>query len=155
MSGAVRRPVEPGTLPPGVIAPVPVTPPAGTFVPTGATRNVAGLAGVGTMPRTANPAVQAPWGNTAAHEDPAGTPPWQRIGVSAEEPEEDEEAETHGYTWLHLIVLSLGAFVAGVLVWLLLLQGRVDRDPDALAENPTGTLADAQVAVVVENPGEM
>src|SRR5690606_5453517 len=35
VGGAVRGPVEPGTLPPGVIAPVSAPPPPGTFVPTG------------------------------------------------------------------------------------------------------------------------
>ena len=141
-------------MPPGVIAPVTVTPPAGTFVPTGATPIVTPTGTVGAMPRTATAAAAAPgWGTVATQEDEGAAPAWDRLGVVAEEPEEDEEVEGHGYTWVHMIVLSLGAFVAGFLVWLLLLQGRVEPGgPDALAEElPDGAQA---AVVVVENSGE-
>jgi len=155
VSGAVRAPVEPGTLPPGVIAPVAKTPPAGTFVPTGATPVIAN---VGTLPRSAASAPQpsaTPWGATAEGEDTGATPAWGRIGVSAEEVADDEEEPTHGYTLLHMIVLSLVAFVAGFLVWLLLLQGRGGAGADALAEWSDGNLAAAPYGAVVDPPGEL
>lgn len=132
VSGAVRRPVEPGTLPPGVIAPVPPAPPAGTFVPTGQTPVVG--------PSQLRPAEEG------------ATPAWGSLGVSAEEVEEESASGPRGYTWLHMIVLLLGAFVAGVLVYLLLAQGRDPGVPQGMAETPDGSVAAALVDVP---PGEL
>jgi len=85
----------------------------------------------------------------------AAMPTWGRLGISPEEVAEQEEPEPqHGYTWLHMIVLSLVAFVAGLLVWLLLIQGRGVGGVEGLAESPAGSVG-AVSAVVPSPPGEL
>ena len=161
VSGAVRGPIEPGTLPPGVIAPVAKTPPPGTYVPTGATPIVSsGASGLATFPHAApatGPSVpSAPsWGGGFSEESAGAPPTWGRIGLTTDEVEGDEEVPGHGYTWIHMVILSLVAFVAGYLVWLLLLQGRGGSDAEALAQWSKGNLAAAPHGVVVEPPGEL
>ncbi|WP_421734290.1 hypothetical protein [Cellulomonas sp.] len=46
--------------------------------------------------------------------------------------EDDEERPRHPYTWLHLIVLALVAFVLGFLI-VLLLGNTTDDDPGSTA----------------------
>src|SRR5690606_7231269 len=117
VSGAVRAPVEPGTLPPGVIAPVTEVPPAGTFVPTGSMPIVRPgtfpgvtaqrTAGVPSAPGGAG-AVGAPSGQSATgsfEDDGTATPAWGSLGIVATETEVEEPEQHRGYTWLHMIVL--------------------------------------------------
>ncbi len=58
------------------------------------------------------------------------------VGAVPVEPDERDEDESHGrsYTWLHLVVLALVAFVLGVLIWLLMDRARTD----AAAFEPVG-----------------
>jgi hypothetical protein len=56
--------------------------------------------------------------------------------------EDDEERPRHPYTWLHLIVLALVAFVLGFLIVLLLSRGSDDSGSTAAA--PVVPVADAR-----------
>jgi len=161
VSGAVRAPVEPGTLPPGVLAPVSEPPPAGTFVPTGSMPIVmpgsfgspvpvgAGMPGAGSAPGTvADPA-------RGTSDDAGATPAWGSLGISADDLDEPDLRPQRGYTWLHMVVLSIGAFVAGLLVWLLLIQGRGTGGPEGLAESPAGSVGAVSAVVHPHAPGEL
>ncbi|QGQ18949.1 hypothetical protein GC089_06485 [Cellulomonas sp. JZ18] len=64
--------------------------------------------------------------------DEASTP-WGRPAAPADEHHDDEddlederERRRHPYTWLHLLVLALVAFVLGFLIMLLLIRARGD-----------------------------
>ncbi|KQY47590.1 hypothetical protein ASD18_09835 [Cellulomonas sp. Root137] len=73
---------------------------------------------------------------------PLGGPPDPvRSGAARDEDdddyddEDDEERPRHPYTWLHLIVLALVAFVLGFLI-VLLLSNTTEDDPGSTAAAP-------------------
>ncbi|NLF03684.1 MAG: hypothetical protein GX593_01530 [Actinomycetales bacterium] len=156
VSGAVRAPVEPGTLPPGVVAPVSEAPPAGTYVPTGSMPIVMpGSFGAPTVSGTGLPSAGSAPGVAADASEDGSTPAWGSLGISAEDLEEPEPQPQRGYTWLHMVVLSLVAFVAGLLVWLLLIQGRGSSGLEGLTESPAGSVGAVSAVVHPHAPGEL
>lgn len=72
---------------------------------------------------------------------PLGGPPDPvRSGAARDEDDddyddEDDERPRHPYTWLHLIVLALVAFVLGFLI-VLLLSNTTEDDPGSTAAAP-------------------
>jgi len=59
----------------------------------------------------------------------------------------EDQRPRHPYTWLHLLVLALVAFVLGFLIMLLVVNGRGDKD--GANKGAATTSASASVATVV------
>jgi len=102
------------------------------------------------------PAVPAPrWGESSAPATGFGAAPFGEPGTAPrerpadefddEDDDEDEDRPRHPYTWLHLIVLALVAFVLGFLITLLLTKEPADGDQGAAPVGPTTTLSDQAV----------
>jgi len=102
--------------------------------------------------------VGAPSGQSATgpfEDDGTATPAWGSLGIAATETEVEEAEQHRGYTWLHMIVLALVAFVAGLLVWLLLIQGRGVGSVEGLAELPEGSVGAVSAVVHPHSSGEL
>jgi hypothetical protein len=121
-------------------------PAAPAFVPTDASASPAAASpGVGW---TAQPD-HAPVAASAASSEAA--PAWAPIGevapatpdAAATEDDEDEAGRRprHPYTWLHLIVLALVAFVLGFLIMLLVVNGRPDNSAFAPVSDGSHAIA--------------
>jgi hypothetical protein len=100
---------------------------------------VSSLAGRGAQPATGAPV------EGAAGTGPFGTgvPDAVRESVSPDGDDDHEERPRHPYTWLHLIVLALVAFVLGFLIVLLLAHTTDDATGDGSGR--TGAQAPATV----------
>jgi len=105
----------------------PSSPPSTAWTPDGAAPAPAGDA----WPRTATP---APEPVEHPRDEPAA-PPWATSrpapGTALDEDDDyDEDDEPsrrlHPYTWLHVLVLAVVAFVLGFLIMLLVIQTRPD-----------------------------
>jgi hypothetical protein len=105
-------------------------------------------------------AVPGSWGGASAAAAPAGPVAGAPFGKRSDAPvagatrvddldedddeDEDDERPRHPYTWLHLIVLALVAFVLGFLIVLLLNNAR--------GEEPAANAAPAADATHVSAP---
>jgi len=97
---------------------------------------------------TAQPDERPSARSAQAAPDPVG--PGGAFGSTGATDEDDEleleeQRPRHPYTWLHLLVLALVAFVLGFLIMLLVVNGRGDKDDKGAAP----TSASAPVAAVV------
>lgn len=70
--------------------------------------------------------------------------PADEAADGADEPAEEKVTKPRSYTWLHLVVLALVAFVLGWVIFLLL---------DNASSSTTGTQASAADLLTVVDPG--
>ena len=97
-------------------------------------RAFAGTPEPGTRPADEHPA------------DDAVAPPWGRPRTDDVLPDEDDDLDDepsrrlHPYTWLHVLVLAVVAFVLGFLIMLLVIETR-GGEPGAAAAAVTGWVA--------------
>ncbi|MDM7831654.1 hypothetical protein [Cellulomonas edaphi] len=79
------------------------------------------------MPASAGGLDVAPaWAPIAAEAPAAAGLPDRAAEVDDLDEDDDERKPRHPYTWLHLIVLALVAFVLGFLIMLLVVNNRPD-----------------------------
>ncbi|MBD7981165.1 hypothetical protein [Oerskovia merdavium] len=92
----------------------------------------------------------APFGAPVAAHEEQGDSPFPSAGgtrpgpsgrrAADDEPDEDERPPGHPYTWLHYLILIAVAFVLGLLIWQMLLNGSA---AEAAAAAPSETVASA------------